>query len=91
MGVALYPGSFDPFHLGHLDVVEEAVGIFGEVVVGVMVNPDKPASWLPADERAALIRALDLARFAGQTPLPDLEARVVALIRKVVAGPRRPR
>lgn len=56
MGVALYPGSFDPFHLGHLDVVEEAVGIFGELVVGVMVNPDKPASWLPADERADLIR-----------------------------------
>jgi len=56
MRVALYPGSFDPLHLGPLDVVEEAVGIFGEVVVGVMVNPDKPASWLPADERAALIR-----------------------------------
>jgi len=56
MGVALYPGSFDPFHLGHLDVVEEALGVFGEVVVGVMVNPDKPTSWLPADVRAALIR-----------------------------------
>jgi cytidyltransferase-like protein len=31
MAVAFYPGSFDPFHLGHLDVVEQAVSLFGEL------------------------------------------------------------
>ena len=40
MSTALYPGSFDPFHEGHLDVVEQAVALFGNVVVAVMHNPD---------------------------------------------------
>ena len=35
----LYPGSFDPIHLGHVDVIEQAVELFGEVVVAVMHNP----------------------------------------------------
>lgn len=57
MTLALYPGSFDPFHNGHLDVVEQAVKLFGEVVVGVMHNPDKSGAWLSPDERAEMIRA----------------------------------
>ncbi len=44
MAVAFYPGSFDPFHLGHLDVVEQAVSLFGELVIGVMHNPDQDSS-----------------------------------------------
>ncbi|MDP5115594.1 MAG: adenylyltransferase/cytidyltransferase family protein, partial [Ilumatobacteraceae bacterium] len=36
---ALYPGSFDPFHNGHLDVVEQSVELFGAVVIAVMHNP----------------------------------------------------
>jgi pantetheine-phosphate adenylyltransferase len=56
MGLAFYPGSFDPFHLGHLDVVEQGLELFGELVIGVMHNPDKPSAWLSPDERADLIR-----------------------------------
>lgn len=56
MGLAFYPGSFDPFHLGHLDVVEQGLEIFGELVIGVMHNPDKPSAWMSPDERADLIR-----------------------------------
>ena len=44
---ALYPGSFDPFHLGHLDVVEQAAELFGEVVVVAMHNPAKPSGLYP--------------------------------------------
>ena len=33
---ALYPGSFDPFHNGHLDVVEQSVELFGAVVIAVI-------------------------------------------------------
>ena len=44
MTTVLYPGSFDPIHLGHLDVVEQSVELFGNVVVvGVMHNPTKPS------------------------------------------------
>jgi pantetheine-phosphate adenylyltransferase len=51
----LYPGSFDPLHNGHLEVVEAAAGIFDEVVVTVMVNPGKDASMFPLEERTAMI------------------------------------
>jgi pantetheine-phosphate adenylyltransferase len=39
--IALYPGSFDPITLGHLDVIERAAGVFDRLVVGVLVNPRK--------------------------------------------------
>lgn len=41
MTIALYPGSFDPITLGHLDVIERAAGVFDRLVVGVLVNPRK--------------------------------------------------
>lgn len=41
MAVALVPGSFDPPTNGHLDVIERCVGIFDEVVVGIIKNPSK--------------------------------------------------
>lgn len=53
---ALYPGSFDPFHLGHLDVVEQSVELFGNVVVAAMHNPGKPSGVIDLDTRVALIR-----------------------------------
>lgn len=40
-GVALYPGSFDPITLGHIDVIERAAAIFESVVVGVAENESK--------------------------------------------------
>jgi pantetheine-phosphate adenylyltransferase len=55
MAVAFYPGSFDPFHLGHLDVVEQAVALFGDLVIGVMHNPDKPSGMFSPAERAELV------------------------------------
>jgi pantetheine-phosphate adenylyltransferase len=53
--VAIYPGSFDPFHNGHLDVVEQAVELFGSVVVATMHNPTKPSGMFDLDQRLAMI------------------------------------
>lgn len=53
---AVYPGSFDPFHLGHLDIVRRALTIFPRVVVGVLENTDK-TPLLSAQDRVELIRA----------------------------------
>ena len=52
---AVYPGSFDPFHLGHLDIVRRAITIFPRVVVGVLRNADK-TPLLPPEQRVELIR-----------------------------------
>ena len=53
----LYPGSFDPFHNGHLDVVEQSVELFGAVVIAVMHNPQKPSGLIDLDRRVELVRA----------------------------------
>lgn len=57
MSTVLYPGSFDPFHIGHLDVVEQAAELFGSVVVAVMHNPDKPSGALTTNARVAIATA----------------------------------
>ncbi|MCU1478385.1 MAG: Phosphopantetheine adenylyltransferase [Subtercola sp.] len=53
--IAVVPGSFDPVTLGHLDVIERAAGIFDEVHVVVVHNPDKSAL-LPIAQRVSLIQ-----------------------------------
>ena len=55
MTIAVCPGSFDPFTLGHLDVVRRARRLVGEVVVGVARNSAK-STLLALDERLALAR-----------------------------------
>jgi pantetheine-phosphate adenylyltransferase len=55
MSGAVCPGSFDPVTLGHVDVFERACAQFGEVVVAVLVNPNKKGMFT-ADERIELIR-----------------------------------
>ncbi len=51
----LYPGSFDPFTNGHLDLVERAAALFDEVLVTVAVNMDKKP-FFSIQERVALIK-----------------------------------
>ena len=53
----LYPGSFDPIHLGHLDVVEQGVELFGHVTVAVMHNYEKTGGLFPIEQRMELIAA----------------------------------
>lgn len=55
MTVALYPGSFDPIHLGHLATVEFAARNFDEVVVAVLANPNKSSGMFGAAERVRLV------------------------------------
>lgn len=41
MAIAIYPGSFDPVTLGHLDIIKRASSIFRELIVGVYDRPEK--------------------------------------------------
>jgi pantetheine-phosphate adenylyltransferase len=55
MKLALYPGTFDPFTFGHLDILERSLSIFDRVEVTVAVNAEKKLL-LEVDERCELIR-----------------------------------
>jgi pantetheine-phosphate adenylyltransferase len=52
--VALYAGSFDPIHLGHLGVIEHAARTYETVVVAVVANPEKSAGMFRPEERLRL-------------------------------------
>jgi pantetheine-phosphate adenylyltransferase len=55
--VAVYTGTFDPVHLGHLDVIQRGSRLFEKLIVGVGINPDK-TTMFTLDERVELIRAV---------------------------------
>ncbi len=41
MKAAIYPGSFDPVTLGHLDIIERAAGLFDKLYIGILINRKK--------------------------------------------------
>src|SRR5439155_21934018 len=71
--VAVYPGSFDPVTLGHLDILDRATAIFDRVMVAVLANPAKTPLFTAA-ERVEIIRQciadrphVDVGSFDGLT------------------------
>jgi pantetheine-phosphate adenylyltransferase len=71
----LYPGSFDPFHNGHRELVETASFLFDEVVVGAIRNPQKGEGLFTLEERQEMIEE-------SLTHLPNIQ--VVSLSTLVV-------
>lgn len=57
MNKAIYPGSFDPVTLGHLDIIKRAANIFDAVVIGVLNNNSKKPLF-SVDERVKLLRGV---------------------------------
>ena len=55
MSRAIYPGSFDPVTVGHLNIIERAAPIFEKLIVCVMVNSDKHPMFTP-QERVDMIK-----------------------------------
>jgi len=53
--IALFPGTFDPFHNGHLEVVETASKLFDRLIVAPMRNPQKGTPLFTVQERGEMI------------------------------------
>ena len=71
MSLAVYPGSFDPLTLGHVDIAARATTLFDVVVIGIAHNAAKAGHYLlDAEERLALARA-------STSHLPGVEADIV--------------
>jgi pantetheine-phosphate adenylyltransferase len=80
---AVYPGTFDPVHNGHLDVIERASKLFEKLIVGVGINPDK-SPFFTMEQRVELIRA-------AVAHLPNVEVMgfdglAVGFVRQIGAG-----
>ena len=57
MKTAVFPGSFDPFTLGHANLVGRALNIFDQVIIAIGYNVAKP-SWIPVNERVRAVQEL---------------------------------
>ena len=56
MITAIYPGTYDPVTLGHVDVIERSAAIFDRIVVGVVGNPRHKQPMFTLDERVEFLR-----------------------------------
>ena len=74
MKTAIYPGSFDPITLGHLNIIKRAALCFDKLIVCVMVNSQKNGLFTP-EERVELIR-----RVVSQLPNVEVDASSVLLV-----------
>lgn len=66
--IGLYPGTFDPITLGHVDIIERAVKMVDELVVGVAINRDK-GPLFALDERVKLTTA-EMALISKKSGVP---------------------
>jgi pantetheine-phosphate adenylyltransferase len=68
MKIALFPGSFDPITIAHVDIVKRALPLFDKIVVGIGLNSSKQ-SFLSGAKREEIVRAV----FANT---PKIEVRL---------------
>ncbi len=83
---AVYPGSFDPIHNGHLDIIRRASSIYDRLTVSVLNNPLKSNKLFTIEERVAIIGDtvrdipnVSVAKFEGLLVdyMKEVEARVI--------------
>src|SRR3990172_9412113 len=77
--VAVYPGSFDPVTLGHLNVMERASRLFDRLIIGVGVNMEK-CPLFDAPERMTLIR--EATRHLANVEIREFHGLAVEFVRQ---------
>src|SRR6266436_5659464 len=75
--IAINPGSFDPIHNGHIDIIRRSVVIFAEVIVAIAYNPHKDSALFSPDERVDMFSGLSVdyaERIGAQVIIRSLRA-----------------
>jgi pantetheine-phosphate adenylyltransferase len=83
MTKVLYPGSFDPIHNGHMEIIEVAARLFDEVIVASVRNPQKGQPLFSLDERQEMLH--EAVAHAGNVSVTMFSSLVVDLARDVGA------
>ncbi len=82
--VAIFPGSFDPMTMAHLDVARRAASLFDRLIVGVLHNPKK-SPLFPIERRVELIRA-SVADLGEHVAVEAFDGLTVEFARRQGAG-----
>lgn len=88
MRIGLYPGTFDPVTLGHLDIIQRAMALVDRLVIGVAINRDK-SPLFSLEERVAMLQdecAAVTAKSGGQIVVHPFENLLIDCARDVGAG-----
>lgn len=88
MRIGLYPGTFDPITLGHIDIIQRAMALVDRLVIGVAINRDKgPAFSL--EQRVAMVEAecaAIIAKTGGEIVVHPFENLLIHCAREVGAS-----
>ncbi|QYZ71007.1 pantetheine-phosphate adenylyltransferase [Neotabrizicola shimadae] len=88
MRIGLYPGTFDPVTLGHIDIIQRAMALVDRLVIGVAINRDK-GPLFNLEERVAMVEAECreiAARTGGEIVVHPFENLLIDCARDVGAG-----
>ena len=88
MRIGLYPGTFDPVTLGHVDIIQRAMVLVDRLVIGVAINRDK-SPLFSLEDRVAMVKAecaAIIARTGGEIVVHPFENLLIDCARDVGAG-----
>ena len=88
MRIGLYPGTFDPVTLGHIDIIERALALVDRLVIGVAINRDK-GPMFSLEERVTMLQsecAAITARCGGEIVVHPFENLLIDCAKDVGAG-----
>jgi len=88
MRIGLYPGTFDPVTLGHIDIIQRALALVDRLVIGVAINRDK-GPLFSLEERVLMVEAECreiTARIGGEIVVHPFENLLIDCARDVGAG-----
>jgi pantetheine-phosphate adenylyltransferase len=86
MRVGLYPGTFDPITLGHLDIVGRAIKLFDKLVIGVAINRDKGPTFTLEERVAMVIKDTERFQSLGEIEVLPMEGLLIRFAEEVGAS-----
>ena len=78
--VALFPGSFDPVHYGHIDVVEAASKLFSKVIWAIGINRAKKKQMFSVEQRLEMMHLANIYSNVEVTTFSGLLVRLIVLL-----------